>query len=90
MTKTIPASEVREGMTVSALRYKMATGLLRRTRMRTDHLRKRRGQWPTVVEADFWEQGEGGEPTVYLVLSDDTSGCYPLHPGEMVTVEEPS
>lgn len=77
MNQTIKAIDIREGQRVSAIHYQRVS----------DHIRKRFGRYPKVIEADYQERGENDLPTVYLVLSDDRGGAYCLSPDDTVTVE---
>lgn len=90
--RTIKAREVREGQTVTRVvsHYPSNTWGRRRTISVDQEVEKVRGQWPTVVESDYWERGEGGTPTVYLTLSDDEGMAFCLGPDDDVTVLEAS
>jgi hypothetical protein len=81
-TKTIAASDVRDGQTVTKI---MAPGEKRG--LRDQGVRKHRGNWPTVTSAEYRVSGEGGLPTVYLMLSDDQRRVFCLSPDDEVTVE---
>lgn len=82
MSEVIKAIDVTEGRRVSAIHYH---------RTPVEHLRKRFGRYPMVIEADHRKAGclarEDGQPTVYMVLSDDRRAHFCLAPDEMVTVE---
>ena len=78
MTKTIPASEVREGMQVSAIDLSGAAPWRKRE---NPEIRRVDGRWP-VVTHNFPSVDE-----VTLCLSDDP-GLYYLRSDTPVTVED--
>lgn len=85
--KTIKAIEVREGQTVTGITCFYRSRWLKRPVGEDQRIRRRRGQWPTVTDADYLEDGEGGQPTVYLTLSDAAGYSFCLNPSDEVTVE---
>lgn len=82
MSRNIKAIELKPGQTVSSVTTLSCNG------RDTDTYQLR--QQPTVVSADFTEKGEGGQPTVYLTLSDHPCPAFHLAPDDDVTIEEPS
>lgn len=86
-TKTIKAAEVQEGHAVTRIVAQYKRRFRPGTYPMDFGITKSKGQWPTVVDTRFLEDGEGGQPTVYLVLSDDPNGTYCLYPDDDVTVE---
>lgn len=79
MSETIPAIDVRVGQRVSAIHFKGDP---------VERIRRRFGRYPQATQADFHESGENGQPTVYLMLSDNNDGVYCLRPhDDKVTVE---
>jgi hypothetical protein len=86
-TRTVRAIEVREGQTVTAITSYYRRPWRRHPYPQDQQVTRTNGMWPTVVEADYAENGEGGQPTVYLMLSDDRTGDFCLGPDDEVTVE---
>lgn len=86
-TKQIRAIEVKEGQTVTAMTI-VYTSLLRKRKRPVDQgIRPINGRWPTVTKASYLENGEGGQPTVYLEMSDKRGWTHCLAPDDQVTVE---
>jgi hypothetical protein len=84
--KTIDAINVREGQTVTRIVANERSPFLRR-RIKVDQdIEQTNGRWPTVIERDYLERGEGGRPTVYLTLSNSPEGVFPLMSDDQVTV----
>lgn len=54
----------------------------------TSRVDQRNERWPFVASVDFLEEGEGGEPTVYLSVSDQ-DGVWPLHQQDFVVLLPP-
>lgn len=79
-TKPIRADQAHEGMAVAQIR---TSGIDGRYRMR-----KRRGQWPTITSCEYWRNGEGGKPTVYVTLSDNRNASFPLDPSDELIVAD--
>jgi hypothetical protein len=46
------------------------------------------GHWPRVASVDYLEDGEGGEPTVYLAAGNEEE-VWPLHPQDFVVLLPP-
>lgn len=75
-TQTIKAREVRGGHTVTAINAQ---------HWRED-IRPVNGQMPTVTSVEYRENGDCGQPTVYVTTSDDPGSDYCLRPDDEVTV----
>lgn len=73
-TKQIRAIDIKEGQQLTAVPG--------------ETLRKRKSVWPTVIDADFQQIGEGGKPTVYIKTHEMPRYVWCLNPGDMVTVME--
>lgn len=86
--KTIRADEVKDGQTITSIAAKGHTRWRKRPTVVDQDIRKARGRWPTVINASFLEDGEDGQPTVYLELSDKRGWTFPLAPDDQVTIEE--
>jgi hypothetical protein len=71
-TKDIPARDVEVGQQLAAVP--------------DEHLRRRRGVWPTVTRQSFHEDGEGGQPTAYIETHEMPGYTWCLYPDELVTV----
>lgn len=84
---TIDAIKVQKGQTVSRVVTNELSRWRKHPRTVDQDIRKTKGHWPTVVDADYWERGEGGQPTVYLSLSDRPGWTFCLAPEDQVTVE---
>lgn len=94
IVKTIKATEVRKGHTVTMFTYRFSKA--RRSTPWEQELKKTDdGQWPTVVEVDHSRCRESGHQMVYLRLSSGpgipawiaSDARYRLYPDDEVTVE---
>lgn len=72
-TEQIRAIDVKEGQQLTAVPG--------------ETLRKRKGAWPTVIEKSFLQNGEGGNPTVYIKTHEKPRYVWCLNPEDLVTVE---
>lgn len=77
-TKQIPARDVRKRDQLTAVPG--------------ERLRPRRSGWPTVTDVEYLENGEGGQPTVYIETHEMPGYTWPFRPDEPVRVltETPS
>jgi hypothetical protein len=71
-TKAIPARDVTVGQRLAAVP--------------SSHLRRRRGIWPTVTDHAYLEDGEGGQPTVYVESHEHPGSTWCIDPTATVTV----
>lgn len=86
--RIIRADEVKVGHAVTKLVLLYRRRLRKGTYLQDQEIKRTKGRWPTVVDASFVEHGEGGEPTVYIELSDKPGTPYCTSPDDQVTIEE--
>ena len=84
---TIDAIKVQEGQTVTRVVTNEQSRWRKRPIKVDQDVRKTKGCWPTATDAEYVERGEGGQPTVYLALSDSPGWTFCLNPDDQVTVE---
>lgn len=84
--KTINAKDVREGQAVTKITSKVVSRWRKRPTTIDQEIRKVHGKWPTVTRASFAQDGEGGQPTVYIEMSDERGWTFCLDPDDKVTV----
>lgn len=84
--KTIDAIKVQTGQAVTMITAEYRTYWRNRPAVEEMRPPKHRGKWPTVIDATYLTDGEGGRPTVYIETSDSPGGHYCLRPDDQVTV----
>jgi len=84
---TIDAIKVQKGQTVTAIVSNGQSRWGKRPIKVDQGVRKTKGRWPTVIDADYVERGEGGEPTVYIETSEMPGWTFCLASDDQVTVE---